>query len=478
MFLNNRKHFSYLRSIRTKLVLVYAYIIIATILAISFFFYSYISHRLLKLSKEYLQNELQAVVQLIKNKPYSSIELIDLFSRQILFNKGSHQINYALYNRYSDLLVKSANFSENKTSQERINLLKDTVDFIYEGISIDTVYKNKLLYATSKFNTLSERSYYLQFEINRRGQDDTSDIFLEIIILSFPIILVFALVSGYFLTKWVLSPVSKITKTARNISMTNQYLMLPIAGTGDELDELAITFNETFKKLHQSYQNVIRFTADASHELRLPITAIKGEAEIILEKPRTPDEYRLILESIIEEMDRLSQIIKQLLTLTRSDSTDYELSKESMDFVVFFNKLIEFYEALAESEHIQLSFVTIEKEALYLGDQFKLQELFSNLIENAIRYTLQGGFIKIELFKSDLNYKILITDTGIGIPKDEHAKIFDRFYRVDKARSRKYGGSGLGLSIVKMIVNAHKGQIEVDSTPGKGSSFTITLPIV
>jgi len=471
---NKQKAFSFLKSIRTKLIIINAYIILATILLVSFFFYSYMNHRLIDISKEYLGNELQSVAQLIHNKSYSKNEIIDLFTKQEVFAKGPHQIKYALYSVSGELLGHSTSFLFNTISIQmiyQIMLEHETIDMVNH-----LLYKKKTLYGVHRITTGSD-TYYLQFEINRQGHNQATEIFLEIIVLSFPFILLLALVTGYFLTKWVLAPVAKLTKTARNISMTNQSITLPVIGTGDELDELAITFNETFKKLHNSYEEIIRFTADASHELRLPITAIKGEAEIILEKERSPEEYQSVLGSMLEEMDRLSQIIKQLLTLTRSDSKKYGLNKENIDMVGFFNNIIEFYRALAESENIHLSFSSAETDAVFLGDRFKLQELFSNLIENAIKYTHAEGTIKLELMKEQNAYKVVVIDTGIGIPEEEQEKIFDRFYRVDKARSRKYGGSGLGLSISKMIINAHNGQIYVNSIPDQGSSFNVILPI-
>jgi signal transduction histidine kinase len=217
------------------------------------------------------------------------------------------------------------------------------------------------------------------------------------------------------------------------------------------------------------------FTADVSHELKTPVCAMKGEAEVLLSKGRKAEEYQEGLAHFIEQFDHLNHMINDLILLSKFDATQIELKMEPLRLDLLVQDLCNLFQILAEQKKIAFETETIEKVTV-IGDKVRLQQLFTNLIENAIKYTPKGS-IRISVEKNQEVVRVKISDTGLGIPKEEQEKIFKRFYRVDKSRSKETGGVGLGLNIADWIANAHHGRIEVESELNKGSTFTVYLPL-
>jgi signal transduction histidine kinase len=241
------------------------------------------------------------------------------------------------------------------------------------------------------------------------------------------------------------------------------------------MDALVGTINEMIARLETSFKRMAEFTADASHELKTPLCALRGEAEILLSRERTAEEYQEGLAHFVERFDHLNQMINDLILLSKFDSTQMELKMEFLRLDLLIKDLCHLFQVLAEQKNIALEMGTFE-EITVIGDKVRLQQLFTNLIDNAIKYTPKG-FIRVTVEKNQEVALIKIKDTGIGIPKEEQEKIFKRFYCVDKSRSRETGGVGLGLSIAEWIAHAHRGGIEVDSELGQGSTFTVFLPV-
>jgi len=221
---------------------------------------------------------------------------------------------------------------------------------------------------------------------------------------------------------------------------------------------------------------VRQFSADASHELRTPLTIMRGEIELALRNPKNLEEYRAVLESALEEIMRMTAIIDNLLVLAKADQGRYHADFSEVDLGALVRELYEDSEVLAERKDIRVA-LRETADIRIVGDRLRLRQLILNLIDNAIKYTPQGGTVTLALGREDGSARIEVSDTGIGIPADEQGKIFDRFYRVDKARSRELGGSGLGLSIAKWIAELHRGTITVRSSPHEGSTFTVLLPL-
>jgi heavy metal sensor kinase len=302
---------------------------------------------------------------------------------------------------------------------------------------------------------------------------------LRLIILIFsPLALLIISFGGWFLAGKALSPVVRITRAANRINAENLSTRLPIEEPRDELAELAATFNSMLSRLEGSFRKVKQFSGDASHELRTPLAILRGETEVTLRWARSSDEYRRTLESNLEEIDRMGRIIDDLLTLAKSDAREMPLEIKEISLSDLLQDLYLAGKTLGESKNIEiLLHLDVAEEIRIQGDELRLRQIFLNLISNGIKYTPAGGRVEIFLAVEPGHAVVTISDTGIGIPREHLPHIFDRFYRIDKARNRADGGTGLGLAITKSIVEAHAGWIQVTSDPGKGSSFTVYLPL-
>ena len=272
-----------------------------------------------------------------------------------------------------------------------------------------------------------------------------------------------------------LSPIGYIVSKAQNITSQNLSERLTQRGTGDEMDDLIKTINGMIARLENSFKRMAEFTAYASHELKTPICAMRGEAEVLLSKGRPAEEYQEGLIHFIEQFEHLNRLINDLILLSKLDSSQMELKMAPLRLDLLLEDLCHLFRVLAEQKNVAFVIGSLH-EAVVIGDKMRLQQLFTNLIDNAIKYTSEGS-IQVTLEKNQEVAFVKIKDTGIGIPKEEQKNIFKRFYRVDKSRSRETGGVGLGLSIAEWIANIHRGRIEVDSELDKGSTFTVYLPI-
>ncbi len=464
---NDRKSWS----IRTRLLTGYAVAIFLSMFVISAFLYLQVKRDLVQTMKTFLRTEFAQTIQIIQTEAQDPGSMSNFLSRQTLLGKGPYRLSYALFDEEGHVIARTEGFSEDT---ESLPLFQNSAkDEPFER-TVRAGHK-KMHLITQSFRNPAGTLFFLQFGLDESGIGSTMGSLAGAVFIAMPIILLLALIGGYFLTRRLLSPIEKLSKAAREITITNLDKKLPVAGTGDELDELAVTFNEVFARLRESYQRIIRFTADASHELRLPITAIKGEAEVVLSRERGLEEYRKVLADIIEEFNRLSRMVNQLLALSRTDSGEEPLEYEKVDLKDLLAKLVDFYQPLAEEKQITLSFEG-QSVGSIKADRMKLQELFSNLLENAIKYTNSSGSITVRLKSDGEKILVSVADTGIGIPQSEQSKIFERFYRVDKSRSREQGGVGLGLSIADAIAHAHNASISVDSESGKGSNFMVLFP--
>lgn len=299
----------------------------------------------------------------------------------------------------------------------------------------------------------------------------------SIFIFLIPIALIISVGGGWFLAARSLKPVDDITRTARAITVQNLDRRIHYTGVDDELGRLVATFNEMINRLQLSFSQVQQFSSDASHELRTPLTIMRGELELALRSKRhTSEEYRTVLSSALEETIRMTTIVDNLLTLTKADMGASNIKMQDVWLRPIIQELHEDSEILAERKKISVSIGTLD-DALVTGDPLRLRQLCLNLIDNAIKYTPELGTVQVSLIRENGTAKISVKDSGIGIPNNELPKIFDRFYRVDKARSRELGGSGLGLSISKWIAEIHGGSISVESEVNRGSTFTVSLPL-
>jgi heavy metal sensor kinase len=291
-----------------------------------------------------------------------------------------------------------------------------------------------------------------------------------------PAALLLAAAFGYWLARRSLDPVDRLRRAADAINAEDLTRRLPVLNPDDEFGRLTRTINAMIARLERSFSEVRRFTADASHELRTPLTVLRSEIEVALSKPQSPAEQQELLGSVLEEVSRMSRLTDQLLALSRRDAGVEQFEPRPVDLAALAADVVEAMRPLAESRGVQLS---LDRPApvLVLGDEGRLRQVVINLLDNALKYTPEGGRVEVGALTKGGNALMTVRDTGIGIPAEHLPHVFERFYRVDKARSREQGGTGLGLSISKSIVTAHGGGIELTSAPGEGTTCVVALPL-
>ena len=299
---------------------------------------------------------------------------------------------------------------------------------------------------------------------------------LRFLLVVLPVVAALAVGGGSFLVKRALLPVDRIVASAERISSQNLTERLPVARTGDELERLSIALNNMVQRLDDAFQYSRQFMADVSHELRTPLTVLRGELESFIQEPAMAPEWRDQLGSALEEVERLGSIVEGLFAISRLDAGEAAAEWVKLDLARLAAATADQMSLLAEDKNIQVTCAAAEPVWVE-GDQARLKQVVVNLLDNAIKYTLQGGTIALTVSAMNSHAVLEVADNGIGIPAEALPRVFDRFFRVDKARSRELGGAGLGLSIVKSICAAHRGRVEASSTPGHGSRFRVELPL-
>ncbi|OPX96424.1 MAG: Sensor kinase CusS [Syntrophorhabdus sp. PtaB.Bin006] len=305
--------------------------------------------------------------------------------------------------------------------------------------------------------------------------DETMRKLLIIMIISIPTSISVTIVVGYFMAKKALRPVDQIRRAAVKISSSNLDEKIDIGGRRDELGRLAETFNAMIGRLKDAFQRVNQFSIDVSHELKTPLTILKGATEVALRKEREKEDYKGLLKSNLEEIDRMSRIIDDLLLLSKADAKEITLNLEEIALRDLIMGVCMDMKIFADKKGIEIDVGDLEDVRLK-GDELKIRRMLWNIVENGIKYTENGGKIFISSYVNDGYARIDVKDSGAGISEEDIRFIFDRFYRADRSRRRE-SGSGLGLSISKWIAEAHGGNIEVKSRPGQGSLFSMKLPI-
>jgi len=281
---------------------------------------------------------------------------------------------------------------------------------------------------------------------------------------------------GYRIARHGIRPVEEIAATARRITSTNLRERIESEGYPLELASLAGTFNAMLERLEESFERISRFSADIAHDLRTPVNNIRGEAEVALARARTPNVYRDVLESSLEEAVRLSELIGDLLFLARAESPLTDLHRETVNIGELLTTVRDYYEASAADAGISLV-VSDGAEPLKAElDRSLMLRAVSNLVSNAIAHTPPGGTVTLAATDEDAVIRIEVSDTGVGIPAEALPRVFDRFFRVDPARPKTSGGTGLGLAIVQSILTLHGGSAEITSQLGLGTCVTLRMP--
>lgn len=307
--------------------------------------------------------------------------------------------------------------------------------------------------------------------------EDELESLREILYFAAPAVLLLAGFGGWFLARQGLAPVTAMARSARQIGAGSLDQQLPIGNPRDELGQLATTFNDLLARLNAAFEEQRRFMADASHELRNPLSVISTAAGVTLKREhRTEEEYREALGIIAEQTRRLSRIVNDMFMLARADAGQYPLRKQT----IYLNDLLEEVAragAVLASDRKASVQLTNLPEAVFHGDEDLLRQMLLNLVDNAVKFTPSDGAVTLSLERREDEYLLSVIDSGPGIPPEARRHIFERFYRADRVRTRaEDGGAGLGLSIARWIAHAHDGDIELDDSSGTGTKFIVRLP--
>lgn len=313
--------------------------------------------------------------------------------------------------------------------------------------------------------------------VDEQGTNLLLGILTSILLVGIPVALALAVVGGYVLAGRVLAPVTSLTAAAREITADRLAERLPVTNPHDEFGRLATVFNETFARLEDSFERMRRFTADASHELRTPLTALRSVGEVCLQQAGDAAACREVIASMLEETDRLTRLVDSLLTLSRADAGLAVAERVHRDLGVLAGEVLECLQVLAE-EKKQVITLDAPEPVVACIDPTTVRQALINLVDNAIKYTPAGGSIRIAVSRlHDGAAAVAVQDSGPGISAAHQRMIFDRFYRVDKGRTRTLGGAGLGLAIARWAIEFNGGTIQVESTEGQGSTFTVVVPV-
>jgi heavy metal sensor kinase len=451
----------------------YVFTFLVSALVVCTFLYFRLKHQLLKEIDQFLLDETTEIEKVLSQTPQETVFLVrfedDVMARKyypfffrilkgngdpLYISKDHQEIRYDLTSR---VLINARN---GKETREEIYCPSSKSP--YRVISTPVITDGRLTY-------IIQLGTHLHFVRKNLSQ------FKNNILAFVPIMLVLGTLGGWILARRSLSPVGYIVSKAQRITSQNLSERLTQRGTSDEMDDLIRTINEMIARLENSFKRMAEFTADASHELKTPLCAMRGEAEVLLSRERKAEDYQEGLAHFIEEFDHLNQMINDLILLSKFDATQVELKMAPLRLDLLIRNICSLFQILADQKGVALD-VDATEEVTLMGDKVRLQQLFTNLIDNAIKYTFRGS-IHIMLEKNKENALVKVQDTGIGIPQAEQEKIFKRFYRVDKSRSKETGGVGLGLNIAEWIAQAHHGRIECKSVLNQGSTFTVYLPI-
>ena len=336
--------------------------------------------------------------------------------------------------------------------------------------------------AVAMLMPVGRENYTLLIATPLQNQEQSLESAREAFYVAIPIALLIAGLGGYFLARKSLAPVVTMGEQAARIGASNLNERIPVPGKNTELGRLARIFNDLLSRLDESFAQQKRFMADASHELRTPVAVVCGESEVALSQPtREEKEYRESLSIVNDEGQRLTRMVEDLFTLARADAGEYPLLVADFYLDESVNECVRSVRSLGAQKNLVISYEAPASEIAFRGDEPLVRRMVLNLLHNAIKYTPAGGQVRVSVKEQQQQCEVVISDTGPGIPAAAQAHVFDRFFRVDKARSRDESlngsGAGLGLSIAKWVAELHGGSIALERSNGAGSTFIISLPL-
>ena len=462
-----KKLHSISRSLSFRLTFWYAAIFIISSCVAFLLFYILITSVIRQRLDEDLLEKIGAYSNILTIEGVNAVERIAILDAQAA---GEKKIFIRLLSPNGEVF-SSSNMSYWKdigVSKEAINLLIKGTPHVFETIVLpEKKDKVHILYG------MIGKRIILQLGQSMENYSRFIEAFKRIFIVTMFFLFVLAALIGWFMARQALSGVEVITHTAKQISDGSLDKRVPVKTRGDEIDLLAVTFNQMLDRIQMLLRGIKEMSDNIAHDLKGPVTRIRGIAEVNLTTKTSLDEYESMTASIIEECDRLLDMINTMLMISKTEAGVREFTFDTVDLSSIVRDACELFQPIAEDKGIIMTCTVPEKLSLS-GDVRMIQRMIANLLDNAIKYTQSGGEVHVSVRENDEQAHISVRDSGVGISENDLPHIFERFYRCDPSRTET--GTGLGLSLAQAIAHAHSGNITVWSSPGKGSTFTIILP--
>ncbi len=458
------------RSIRFRLALWYTAAVAATFLLLSLAIYVYVDRTLSASLDQSIDIELRWILaQFAKHAGRAtSLEMIlEGIDERAAYSPAKEYIE--IWDSSSHIVYRSPNLAADDTLAHHIRLPAGSTSLLATS---ETFRAHKVRVGVRK--TQQET---VLLAMPTAAITAPLDHLLNILLLISPLVILIGALGGGILAKKSFVKINEVVETARRITADRLYDRIPEYPAPDEIGKVVSTFNDMISRLEVSFREIKQFSEDASHELRTPLSVLRTQLETALERRTPQSELKKIIARCLDETLRMSSIVESLLMITKDGSGQDNLVMDPVDMKRLVRETYDESVILASQKAISVTLVASE-EVSVVGDEQRLRQMLLNLIDNAIKYSPEHGRIRISLRREDGKARIDVADSGIGIPQEEIPRIFDRFYRVDRARSREKGGAGLGLSIAKWIAEAHGGSIVVRSRVSEGSEFSVFLPLL
>ncbi|NUM33117.1 MAG: hypothetical protein HUU50_01095 [Candidatus Brocadiae bacterium] len=450
------------RSIRFRFVFIFTLFLLAFLCTFAFLVYTLLAHKI----NENIQKSLLFAVQQSEQSFFDRHGNFHLHEKAREHQEIMHFIILGIYDLRGCLLYSSHDLPKCLPVHSPA----------YHKKFIETHDGNYLYYTDLLMKNAEKRYLIRAFYFQQNEKSDLKD--LRNILLALIVFSIFACaIGGLYFASRLLLPFRLIADEASRISVENLNERLPYYIAEDEVGKLCLTLNGLFSRLHASFEALKRFTSDASHELKTPLTIMRGDIEVLLRKKRSPEEYEETLHYTIKEIDRMIRLSNGLLLLAKAEGKKAKIEKNPFSLTQIVEEVLEYCLRSYKGEKQISVTANINKDISVLGNQDWIQQMIENLLVNALQYTPNLGCIEIVLSHTGKHAQFIISNTGPGIPKEHLPHIFERFYRIDQGRTRKQGGFGLGLSICKALTEAHQGKIHVTSIPGEKTTFSILLPL-
>lgn len=460
-------------SITTRLTLFYSFATFLLITIIALFMYGTTVHILHRANYQFLSNEVDILRKLLQHKSVSRLVLEQKVIEVPYTETGS------VYHYYIRIL----------DDKNRLVIETPQMDKVFRNISFFQKTDRPLTKETDWWNSTNGHNYlliqspatygatnqtwWIQIALDISYQQTLISKYRSMLIASLTIATLFAIFLGYWIARNGLRSLYELTEATKKITASSLYQRIDPESWPKELKALGMAFNQMLERIEESFSQLAQFSADLAHELRTPVNNLMGQTEILLSRSCSVEEYQQVLGSNLEELHRISQIIDNLLFLSRTENPKLEIKKAALDIANEIHLICDFYQAMADEKNIK---VTCEGNAILQANSVMFRRMISNILSNALKYTPTGGFIAMKIKEMNGHVHITVNDNGIGIAAEHLPKIFNRFYRTDAARSQHSGGTGLGLAIVKSIIELHHGTISITSEPGKGTLVLLVFP--